>query len=342
MAAGTEPVSVLAKQEGRFYEADFPEVEDTVVVQVLRIRDIGADVALLEYNGVEGILLMSELSRRRIRSIVKLLKVGRTEICSVMRADRERGFIDLSKRRVDADDRAKKEVDYAKAKAVHSIMRHVAEKCNCDLEDFCSKFSWPLYGSKFGTPYDAYYKHINGDLNVWEHVSFTEPGEDLSSKEAEIKEVLEEDLKQKLLTQMLRIQAKIDVSCTEYEGINAIKEALLKGAEASKDGVNVSIKLISHPTFVLSLMCREKPFGRDLLEDAMQRIEKAIKDAGGEYKLVQPPTVVGGDQKEEGEGDEDGSASEASAEGSESSGKESMEGLDEEQLAELERMKDKA
>lgn len=37
---------------------------------------MGAYVALLEYNGIEGMILLSELSRRRIRSITKLIKVS--------------------------------------------------------------------------------------------------------------------------------------------------------------------------------------------------------------------------------------------------------------------------
>jgi len=36
---------------------------------------MGAYVGLLEYNGIEGMILLSELSRRRIRSITKLIKV---------------------------------------------------------------------------------------------------------------------------------------------------------------------------------------------------------------------------------------------------------------------------
>jgi hypothetical protein len=35
---------------------------------------------LLEYNNIEGMILLSELSRRRIRSINKLLRVGKNEV----------------------------------------------------------------------------------------------------------------------------------------------------------------------------------------------------------------------------------------------------------------------
>ncbi len=37
---------------------------------------MGAYVSLLEYNGIEGMILLSELSRRRIRSINKLIKAS--------------------------------------------------------------------------------------------------------------------------------------------------------------------------------------------------------------------------------------------------------------------------
>ena len=64
----------------RFYPPDFPAVEDLAVVNVKHIAEVGAYVALLEYNEVEGMILLSELSRRRIRSINRLLRVGRNEV----------------------------------------------------------------------------------------------------------------------------------------------------------------------------------------------------------------------------------------------------------------------
>ena len=50
------------------YEAKFPEVDQVVMVQVKSIAEMGAYVQLLEYNNIEGMILLSELTRRRIRS----------------------------------------------------------------------------------------------------------------------------------------------------------------------------------------------------------------------------------------------------------------------------------
>ena len=63
----------------------------------------------------------------------------------VLRVDKEKGYIDLSKRRVAQEDIAGCEERYNKSKMVHSIMRHVAETSDVDLEKLYSTVGWPLY-----------------------------------------------------------------------------------------------------------------------------------------------------------------------------------------------------
>jgi len=112
----------------RYYEQKYPEVDELVMVQVRQIAEMGAYVKLLEYDNTEGMILLSELSRRRIRSVQKLIRVGRNEVVVVLRVDKEKGYIDLSKRRVSPEDIVKCEERYIKSKTVSSILRHVASK----------------------------------------------------------------------------------------------------------------------------------------------------------------------------------------------------------------------
>lgn len=56
-----------------------------------KIAEMGAYVKLLEYDNIDGMILLSELSRRRIRSIQKLIRVGRNEVVVVLRVDKEKG-----------------------------------------------------------------------------------------------------------------------------------------------------------------------------------------------------------------------------------------------------------
>lgn len=82
----------------RFYSERYPEIDDVVMVNVRSIEEMGAYVHLLEYNNIEGMILLSELSRRRIRSINKLIRIGKTEPVVVIRVDKEKGRITLIKK----------------------------------------------------------------------------------------------------------------------------------------------------------------------------------------------------------------------------------------------------
>jgi translation initiation factor 2 subunit 1 len=169
-AASKKIANMGSPSNCRFYENQFPAIDELVVVQVRQIAEMGAYVKLLEYDNIEGMILLSELSRRRIRSINKLIRVGRNEVVVVLRVDQEKGkhslfrgrggswhagYIDLSKRRVSPEDVVKADERYNKAKAVHSILIHVAEKTNVPLEDLYTSIGWPLY-RKYGHAYDAF------------------------------------------------------------------------------------------------------------------------------------------------------------------------------------------
>jgi predicted RNA-binding protein with RPS1 domain len=136
----------------RFYEKAFPDLEECVMVNVKHIAEMGAYVQLLEYNNIEGLILLSELSRRRIRSINKLIRVGKHEVVMVIRVDKEKGYIDLSKRRVSAEDVAKTEERFNKAKAVHSTLRHISNRKLVPMAALYQRIAWPLY-RKYGHAY---------------------------------------------------------------------------------------------------------------------------------------------------------------------------------------------
>jgi len=324
--------------EGRFYEAEFPELEDVVVVQVKRIVDMGAYVSLLEYNGKEGMLLLSELSKRRIRSVSKLLRVGRTEICMILRVDKEKGYIDLSKRRVDPEDATAKEESFAKAKAVHGIMRHVAAMNEIEVEELCNKVAWPLY-RKYGDAHEALRKHINEEINLWDELDFTQPGQDISHVQDKVKADIDVHLRRRLIQQVLRLRAKVEVSCSGYEGIDAVREALMKGLEVSKEECEIKINLVAHPMFVMTCTCRDKVLGNETIEQAMKVIEEAIIKSGGTFEVKSKPTLIGEDDKEK-EQPENESGSESDS--TESEQDEGMGELDEKAVAALmEKTKDK-
>merc|ERR1719445_185469 len=73
---------------------------------------------------------MSELSTRRVRSIYKLVRISKIYTLVVHAVNEEKGFIDLSKKRVDATKAEKQAYDdkFNNAKALNSIIRHISSQ----------------------------------------------------------------------------------------------------------------------------------------------------------------------------------------------------------------------
>jgi len=264
----------------RFYENEFPELESLVMVNVRNIVDMGAYVSLLEYNNIEGMILLSELSRRRIRSIHKLIRVGRNEVVMVLRVDQEKGYIDLSKRRVSPADVAACEDKFNKAKAVHGVLRHLADRKTLILNELYEKIGWPLY-RKYGHAYYAF------------KLALTEGGEGSDAQDPfaelaipnEIKEELKTYIRRRLAPQPIKIRADVEVSCFTYEGIDAIREALFAGIACGGENTPIKIKLIAPPIYVLSTMTLEKDAGIALLNKAIETIGKSIVEKGGKMDI---------------------------------------------------------
>merc|ERR1712216_151802 len=268
----------------RMYSPRFPEVDEVVMVQVKSIAEMGAYVSLLEYNNIEGMILLSELTRRRIRSVNKLIRVGKQEVCMVLRVDQEKGYIDLSKRRVSPEDVQKCDERFQRSKAVHSILRHVSEVGHTDMEALYRMTAWPLY-EKFGHAYEAFRAAITDPDSIFNEDNM--PGLDPS-----LKDMMLDNIKKRLTPTAVKIRADIEVTCFEYEGITAIKGALLKGVDMSTEQIPIRIKLVAPPLYVMLCSALDKAQGIKLLGDAIDTMRDAIKEQKGELQVKVAPRAV--------------------------------------------------
>jgi len=251
------------------------------MVQVRSIAEMGAYVNLLEYDNIEGMILLSELSRRRIRSIQKLIRVGRNEVVVVLRVDKEKGYIDLSKRRVSAEDVLKCEERFNKSKTVHSIMRNVGEKLHVELDDLYDQIVWPL-GDKYGHPYDAFKLAVTEGDAVFDGISAP------ASTVAEVRA----NIGRRLTPQPVKIRADLEVTCFGYDGIDAIKTALKAGEALSTPEIPIKVKLVAPPLYVLLTNSTDKLGGVAALERAIGVIGTVITKEGGELNVKMRPKAI--------------------------------------------------
>eukprot|EP00485_Elphidium_margaritaceum_P000755 CAMPEP_0202687620 /NCGR_PEP_ID=MMETSP1385-20130828/3283_1 /ASSEMBLY_ACC=CAM_ASM_000861 /TAXON_ID=933848 /ORGANISM="Elphidium margaritaceum" /LENGTH=308 /DNA_ID=CAMNT_0049342447 /DNA_START=27 /DNA_END=953 /DNA_ORIENTATION=+ len=265
----------------RMYEKEYPDVDDLVVVQVKSIVDMGAYCSLLEYNGIEGMILMSELSRRRIRSVNRLIRVGRQEIVAVLRVNKEKGYIDLSKKRVSPDDLEQAEDRWNKSKAVHSILRHVAKNSTFGVEELYRRFVWPMAKS-----YDHPYYGLKRAMENRE--TFLTQNDVPKA----VHDILFKIIEKRLQQQVVSIRCAIECTCFAEQGILAIKKALKKGLELSTDDFVVKIKLEAAPRYILTLSTLKTNEGMQKIQDVIDVITKEITQFGGHLVVKSPPKAM--------------------------------------------------
>merc|ERR1711894_561748 len=176
---------------------------------------------------------------------------------------------------------------FSKAKAVNSILRHVATilqyKSSDELEELYKKTAWHFEAKtkKKGSSYD-WFKQAVQDPALFDECGLDE----------KTKTVLLENIQQKLTQQAVKIRADVEVACYTYEGIDAVKEALRSGMACSTENVPVRINLIAPPLYVITTSTPEKQEGLEILNKACKAIEERISTSGGSFNIKMAPKVV--------------------------------------------------
>jgi translation initiation factor 2 subunit 1 len=272
----------------RMYEKKFPDVDDLVMCKIIEIFNDGAYVILEEYNNIKGLLLCTEISRKRVNYVTRLIKEGKEEVLRVKTIDKEKGFIDLSKKSVKAEEVEQFKEKYAKSKAVHVIMKILSKKCNIPIDKLYKEITWPLY-KKYEHAYDAFKLALNKFEEVFKDIKMTEP----------VKKELMEILRQRMKPKPVNIKSDFIVRCDEFEGIDAIKFALMEGEKKSTKNIPIKFKIISSPLYECSIETINKKEGLDVMKEALKEVERVILEKKGKFFIQSNPTVSGESEKSE-------------------------------------------
>jgi len=82
------------------------------------------------------------------------------------------------------------------------------------------------------------------------------------------------------------------VTCFQYEGVDAIKRALLKGVALGSEEVPIKIKLVAPPLYVMLCSSLDKAVGVKLLQDAIEVMQAEIRAAKGDLQVKMAPKAV--------------------------------------------------
>ena len=188
-----------------------------VVVEIITVNEGEAYVALLEYNNIEGMILATNTTRKRVKNVKKYIRLGTQDYMQVITVDKEGCYIDLSKKTVQIPDIEEKKKYFDKSKVVHLIMKLTAFKLKCKLIELYEAFGWDLY-DKFDHAYDALKLCLTDPELVFSKINITD---------AQKTELLA-NFHKKMAAAPIKLRAIFNLQCYTYEGIEAIRESLLE------------------------------------------------------------------------------------------------------------------
>jgi translation initiation factor 2 subunit 1 len=253
----------------------YPEVGDLVVATVTRVVDYGAYVKLDEYEGVEGLIHISEIASTYVKNIRVHVREGQKLVLKVLRVSSQRAQVDLSLRRVTGREKSEKMLDWKKVKKADSIVKGAAERMKVGEED-ASKIRDVVY-EKFDNPYDAFEESIDEGEETFTKLGISE----------EWAKALTEVARSKIRLEKAKVTGTVELACTKTAGIEAIRQALRGAKKAKKTrGTTIKIYTIGSPRYRLEVRSKEITDAQSTLNLAIEEVLSAIKGLGGEGRRL--------------------------------------------------------
>ncbi len=245
---------MLLKKQG------FPEESEIVLCTVTSVRYNSVFVNLNEYNH-SGMIHISEVSPGRIRNIRDYVKEGKVIVCKVLRINKERGYIDLSLRRVNEGQRRSKVDEIKKEQKAEKIIELVAKKLKIDIKDVYKEVS------------DKVFKKYDLLCLFFEDVAEKKISlEDMGIPKKLSKE-LKEVIDQKIRPAEVSIKGNIKLVSYAPNGVEIIKKALEKGMSK-----NIKISYIGGGKYSIKVKASDYKEAEKALKESTEAIVMYAKN----------------------------------------------------------------
>lgn len=259
--------------ECRIKAEEYPEEGEIVIAKTVSTDDNVLNMKLVEYGGIPGLVLSSEVSKRRIRSMHQITKVGNTEICQVLKVDRAKGHIDLSLKSVGDKERKECIENGTKNKLAYQIMLKASKLVHVPVELLYEKFGYAK-SREYGFLH-SYFVRAKEDAGV---LSDNQYGDQLSR-------VIEEQFK----PSSYKVRVDIDVT-SPVHGVESIKAAFRKALDECPD---LDIVLLRTPTYSITKVCDNKERAFQIVNRASETVREYIEGQRGTFAIACSAKVYG-------------------------------------------------
>ena len=248
----------------------YPEIGEVVMCTVKRVLPHSVFVNLDEYEK-EAMLHISEVSPGRIRNIRDYVKEGKKAICKILRINREKGYIDLSLRRVSPMQKINKNKEYKQEQKAGKILENISKELKIDLKQVHEEVLGKVL-ENYDSLNSAFLDVVNGSLKL----------EELNIK-SDIAKKLTELVKEKIKIPEVSITGNFKLQNFQSEGIDVIKKILIKAK--SIDKTSIKITYLGSSKYKLNIKSKDYKEAENLLKKVTEfKLDEIKKSKGvGEF-----------------------------------------------------------
>ncbi|MHA1647982.1 MAG: S1 RNA-binding domain-containing protein [Promethearchaeota archaeon] len=257
----------------------FPAIGELVICLVKNVQRGYVQVSLEDYAGLrtesraQGMVHISELSNRWVKNINNIIQVGQRVVLQVLRVNENRGYVDLSLRRVNQVQRTTTMNAWRYATKLEGMLKFFSEKHNMTLEELYKKAMWSLI-DKYGDIRSAFEVIKEDGIEVIK---------DLEGFQLEdsVLEDLHTLIKENITISKINITVEFDIRSQAGNGIELIKEAFAAAKKVRKPkGADVKFSYIGSPIYRAEIEAEDYPTAEKYLQKVHDKMEVIIGNNG--------------------------------------------------------------
>lgn len=249
---------------------EFPEVGEIVIGKIVKVLDYGVFMDLIEYEGLQGFVHISNVSSSWIKNIRNFVKEGQIRAGKVSNVDPAKNQVDVSLTKVSSNQQRSKIEEYKQLKRTQKLIELLAKNIKEDPENAWDEIAEPLL-EKYDTLYDAFQKILIEGESAAEVVpkKWVKPLMELVEKNFEMPSK--------------SVKGKIFITIPGSNGVDPLKESLLAGQK--KGGKKIEIIYDGSGNYSLKATSIDYKSAEKILKGVSDEITSVAEKKGGKVEF---------------------------------------------------------
>lgn len=247
----------------RWYK-EKPDEGDFVVVTLTDVDKNSAYADLEEYEGQQGLIHISEVSRSWVQDIRKELDEGEKNVAQVI--DTEGDTVTLSLKRVNDNNKRETMQRWKKEQKAEKFIQDLSEKLGRDDEEIYEDIAFPMQ-KEFGSSFHGF------------EISEAEEEKLLELFDEETVEAIQEVASENIDLKQEKLEGTLQMSFSQEDGLERIKDALSDIEEG------VEVNYISAPEYSITAWGRTQELAKKRIDSAVRQIREEVDDLDGQFEF---------------------------------------------------------